>query len=197
MLAWGVLAYVAVGTAAALAASLWLERPLLTLAEPWLNLGDWLSILYSALLGMTLAVVIILASRVAVRRYAWGRRLHDDLRAVARQLGPGEIAVLALCSGITEELVFRGLLQPEVGLLPQAILFGLVHQMRGPSRWVWVGWAGVVGLLLGLIFQLTGALLGPLLAHVLINYQNLNYLKHHTSQPAAVPLRGLLRRGDS
>src|SRR5690606_27765149 len=95
------------------------------------------------------------------------------------QLSPAGVIVLAGLSAIGEELLFRGLLQPAVGLLPQALLFGIVHQMRGPSRWVWVTWATVVGLGLGIIFQLTGAIVGPIVAHAIVNGLNLSYLKHH------------------
>jgi membrane protease YdiL (CAAX protease family) len=51
--------------------------------------------------------------------------------------------------------------------------------MKGPSRWVWAGWATVVGLMLGAIFALTGSLVGPLLAHAVINAANLAYLRDH------------------
>ena len=74
---------------------------------------------------------------------------------------------------------FRGLLVPIVGVVPPALLFGLVHQMKGPSRWVWAGWATVVGLMLGAVFALTGSLVGPLLAHAVINAANLAYLRDH------------------
>jgi membrane protease YdiL (CAAX protease family) len=66
-----------------------------------------------------------------------------------------------------------------MGLLPQALLFGLVHQMPGPSRWIWVSWALVVGLALGALYEVTGSLLGPIVAHAVVNGLNLHFLKHH------------------
>jgi membrane protease YdiL (CAAX protease family) len=80
-----------------------------------------------------------------------------------------------------------------VGLVPQALLFGVAHaQLSGPSRWVWVAWASVVGLALGAMFELTGSLLGPMLAHGLINGLNLVYLKTHDTSPPRNSLGGLL-----
>ena len=73
--------------------------------------------------------------------------------------------------------------------VPQALLFGLVHQLPGPSRWVWAGWAFGVGLVLGIIFQLTGSLLGPLAAHALVNGVNLTFLKHYDPAPRSVAAR--------
>jgi membrane protease YdiL (CAAX protease family) len=88
--------------------------------------------------------------------------------------------------------VFRALLQPWLGLVPQAVIFGLVHQVPGKSRWVWVAWATVMGLALGAIFAGTGSLVGPLIAHAVINGFNLQYLKSHDPQPQRRTLGGLL-----
>jgi membrane protease YdiL (CAAX protease family) len=110
---------------------------------------------------------------------------------VARGLSPTSIVVLALLSALGEELLFRGLLAPLIGLVPQALLFGVAHQIPGSSRWVWIAWATAVGLALGALFQLSGSLLGPILAHALINALNLSYLKAHDPAPRPA-LGGLL-----
>ena len=62
----------------------------------------------------------------------------------------------------SEELFFRGLLATTIGLIASSLAFGLLHQMRGRVRWVWAGWATVMGLLFGALFLATGSLLGPL-----------------------------------
>jgi membrane protease YdiL (CAAX protease family) len=166
-----------------------------TLPDPWLGLSPEMAALDSVLLGGAFGGVIVLASRASVGRFRWAQRLHAEFRPVARQLSSVDILVLAALSGLAEELLFRGLLQPLVGLLPQALLFGLVHQTRGPSRWVWAIWAAVVGLGLGALFQLTGSIWGPVLAHAMINAINLTYLKHHDPTPPPRTLGGLLDRG--
>jgi hypothetical protein len=103
------------------------------------------------------------------------------------------VLVLAVLSAVGEEMLFRGLLQPYVGLGLQAVLFGLLHQMPGPSRWVWVAWAALVGFGLGAIFELTGSLAGPVVAHAVVNGMNLSFLKHHDVQPRQA-VGGLLDR---
>lgn len=149
-------------------------------------LGPGSAHLWSLGLGLAFGVLVIAASRLTVQRYGWARRLHLELRPFARSLSPSAVLVLALLSSAGEELLFRSLLQPWMGLLPQALLFGVVHQLPGPSRWIWVTWAFGVGLVLGILFELTGSLLGPLAAHALINGVNLTFLKHHDPAARAV-----------
>lgn len=147
--------------------------------EPWFPALPAVSLVISALLGLLLATVLIAATRVTVPRYEWARRLHLELRPVARDLTAAQILLVAGLSSLGEELLFRGLLTPTIGVIGSALLFGLAHQMKGPSRWVWVGWATVVGAALGAIFAATGSLVGPLLAHAIVNAVNLAYLRDH------------------
>jgi membrane protease YdiL (CAAX protease family) len=102
------------------------------------------------------------------------------------------VVYLAATSALGEELLFRGLLEPWVGLLPQAIVFGFLHQVGGPSRWVWMGWATVMGFTLGAMFHCTGSLVGPVLAHALINAVNLSHLKSFDPHREPRRLGGLL-----
>jgi uncharacterized protein len=160
--------------------------------EPWLELTARMSHTYSLLLGVSFGLLIVLSTRLVVPRFGWARRLHSELRPIARSISVTGIAVLAVLSSLGEELLFRGLLQPWLGVIVQSLVFGIVHQIRGPSRWVWVTWATGVGLILGVIFELTGSLLGPLAAHALVNGLNLLYLQNHDPEPQRRSLGGLL-----
>jgi len=80
---------------------------------------------------------------------------------------------------VAEELFFRGALQPVIGLLATSLIFGAVH--TGPKRvflW-WSLWAFLVGLSFGVIFEATGVLWGPVLAHVLVNQRNMTFMRGH------------------
>jgi membrane protease YdiL (CAAX protease family) len=147
--------------------------------SPWLTLGPTEGALLSAAGGLAFALTLIVLTRVAVARFQWAQRLHLELRPVARDLSLGDILLLAGLSSLGEELLFRGLLAPWLGVIGSALLFGLAHQIRGPSRWVWAGWATVVGLGLGALFAATGSLVGPLIAHAVVNAKNLSYLRDH------------------
>ncbi|MBK8253157.1 MAG: CPBP family intramembrane metalloprotease [Polyangiaceae bacterium] len=173
-LLYGTMSAVAVGIALALRDGPAWEHP-----APWLVLRMPTALGLSAALGLTLAAAAIAATRIVTSRFAWGRRLHRDLRPMARHLSLTHILLLAGFSSLGEELLFRGLLTPAIGVPMSAVLFGLAHQIAGPSRWVWVTWASVMGVGFGAIFATTGSLLGPLLAHAVMNAVNLAYLRDH------------------
>lgn len=196
MLRWGrvAIAYLAASASAIAVALLWRgTSPFNYAGEAWLVLPGPLSHLYSLLIGLALGALVAFSTRIFVARYAWARNLHSELRPVARNLSASGIVAVAAFSALGEELWFRGILEPWLGLWLQAAVFGIVHaQLRGPSRWTWISWATVMGLAFGAIFQLTGSLAGPIAAHALINCLNLSYLKSHDPEPRRRALGGLL-----
>lgn len=191
------IAYALLGSiASAFAVGLCGSSPLVH-PSPWLALDDNLRIGSSLVLGVAFAGVIVASTRVTVRQFAWARALHSELRPVARNLGGGGILVIAVLSSLGEELFFRGLLAPLCGVIAQGVLFGLAHQLRGSSRWIWIAWATVVGVALGAMFALTGSLLGPIVAHAGINAANLAFLRDHDPAPRERRLGGLLAPFDA
>jgi len=154
----------------------WGELPL-SHPSPWWSMHPAASAAISGALGMTLASGVIAFTRLAMLHFGWAQRLSMELRPIARALSLPQVLLISGLSSLGEELLFRGVLTSWLGVVPSAVLFGLAHQMRGPSRWVWVGWATAVGLALGAIFAATGSLLGPLLAHAVINAVNLSFLR--------------------
>jgi membrane protease YdiL (CAAX protease family) len=194
VLRWGrfALAYAFLGALSAVGAVVLRSGSPFAHPAPFLELAESARHTYSLMMGLTVGALIVMSTRLSVERFEWARRLHQELRPVARVLSGSGIIALALLSALGEELLFRGLLMPWLGILPQAILFGFLHQMRGPSRWVWMAWATAVGVLLGGMFQLTGSLLGPIVAHALVNGLNLAYLKSHDPTPTRRALGGLL-----
>jgi membrane protease YdiL (CAAX protease family) len=145
--------------------------------RPWLALTPERSLVVSLGGGVALALLVVLASRVLVRRARWARRLHLGFRGLLGELSDGQVLAFALASGLVEELVFRGALQPLLGWVPTALAFGLIHV--GPDRRFvpWTISAVVVGLLLGGLYELTGHLAGCVLAHVLVNFVNLRHIR--------------------
>lgn len=180
-----------IGLAAGIWAYVWRDSPWLH-PEPWLELPAWAAHGYSALLGLTFGLGVVALTRVLVERSAWARTLHDELRPLARGITTETIVWLALLSSFAEELLFRAILQPATNVWIQALVFGLLHQIPGRARWIWAGWATIMGALLGLLFVGTGSLVGPLVAHALINGMNLRFLKTHDATPVSRALGGIL-----
>ncbi len=191
MLRWGAAAYALLGILALVLVDLWRGQSAFLYPDPWLELGPAARHVYSLLWGVAFGGLVAFSTRLAVTRFSWARELHSALRPYASGMSVSSILVMAALSAFGEEMLFRGLLQPCVGIVAQSLIFGAAHQIRGQSRWVWVTWATVVGLAFGGIFQLTGSLLGPLVAHALVNALNLSYLKSYDPR-ARHTLGGLL-----
>ena len=121
-------------------------------------------------------LIAVLASRLAVARLGWARSLHRDFRALLGDVSSREIMILAVASSIGEEVLFRGALQPWLGLGPQAALFALLHVGPGRRFLPWTLWALVMGLVFGALVELTGDLGAPIVAHFTINFLNLHYI---------------------
>jgi membrane protease YdiL (CAAX protease family) len=195
VLVYGALSLVAIGAAVARARSPISVPP----AESWLPLPDAFGRMVghgsSLLGGAGLAILTIKATRHFVRRWGWARALHSDLRPAIRNAGDGTILILGIASALGEELFFRGLLTTTFGVIASSLAFGLLHQMRGRVRWVWAGWATVMGFLFSALFLATGSLLGPLVAHAAINVTNLRFLRDtDVEAPTRRHLGGLLGR---
>ncbi len=103
--------------------------------------------------------------------------LENELFPVFRGVGGFELALLALLAGFGEEIFFRGALQQETGLWVASLIFGILH---GPSKDLWpLGlWAAVMGALLGFVYEGTGNLVVPAVAHAVYDGVALVYVRN-------------------
>ncbi len=167
--------------------------------DGWLGVRGAPAVLLSLGMGVLLAALTAVATRALVRRFGWARVLHRALRPAVEGASDSTLLALAVASSVGEELLFRGLLVPAVGIVISSIAFGALHQIRGPARWAWMAWAAVMGMLFGCVFVATGSLAGPLVAHMAINHANLRFLRDARDATTSAGLRrgdlgGLLRR---
>jgi membrane protease YdiL (CAAX protease family) len=131
---------------------------------------DWLR---DPLLGAAAAIAVIALSQLLTRHTRSGRTLA---RALGRLLGPlatRQCVVLALASGVGEEALFRGALQPELGLVGTSAVFALAHLVPRRELLLWSVFSFGAGLLLGTLYETTGNLVAPTVAHFGINAVNL------------------------
>jgi uncharacterized protein len=132
------------------------------------------------LAGDSLASSLTLGTVTAVVTVALGLlayRLLPALRQIAGELAPrlvdgaerGSLILVSVFSAVGEETFFRGAVQQEFGIVVASLLFGLVHV--GPDRryLLWTLWAVLAGFLFGGLYDLTGGLLAPILAHAAHN----------------------------
>jgi membrane protease YdiL (CAAX protease family) len=128
------------------------------------------------LLGAGVGALIVLLSSLATRLTDWG---EDLARAMADAMGPISVPdaiLLAVASGMAEEMFFRGALQPRVGLLMASVLFGVVHFVPRREFLPWTAFALCAGVLFGALFEMTGNLIAPIVAHAVVNGVNLPLL---------------------
>jgi membrane protease YdiL (CAAX protease family) len=171
-------------TVITLAAAWALGRSLLTLGtDAWLPGPEVVRHAASVAAGLLIAAATVRATRSLVKRWSWVRALHADLRPAIRDAGDVTLVVLGIASAVGEELFFRGLLAPALGVVLSSLAFGMLHQLRGRAGWVWTGWATLMGLVFGALFLATGSLLGPLVAHAAINVANLRFLRDTEVDP--------------
>jgi membrane protease YdiL (CAAX protease family) len=152
---------------------------LLVVAKLWLHLGSVTLLPLrrttdALLLGLGIGVGITGASSVVYRLWPAYRQSADFyLQLVLKPLILPDIIWLGLLPGMSEELLFRGVMLPAIGLnatglVITSVLFGVLH-LSGKQQWPYVVWASVVGLLLGFSALATGNLLIPIVAHISTN----------------------------
>jgi membrane protease YdiL (CAAX protease family) len=124
-------------------------------------------------IGLGVAAGMILITWSLAR---WVRPLRQLEKEFQRVLGPltrGRIAALALLSGIAEELVFRGTLQPWLGYVPASVIFGCLHFVPDLVFLPWTIFALAAGFLFGALFEWRESLVAPIVAHVVVNGVNM------------------------
>ncbi len=132
------------------------------------------------ILGESSAVSVLLGLLTAAGTVFLGLlayRFLPSLREISGELAPRlvdgadstSLVLVSIFSGVGEEAFFRGALQQEFGLVLASLLFGLAH--IGPDRryLVWTTWAVLAGFVFGFLYDASGGLLAPILAHTAHN----------------------------
>ncbi len=138
-------------------------------------------------IAVTLALLIVIAFmanfNVRQLRRSAREKLEAEIGAIRHFLPESkpEIAVfvlIALTAGICEELLYRGWLQNLIaagtgsiwaGLILGAVIFGAGHAYQGKSGMIQTG---IIGLIFGGVFLLTGGLVAGQILHVSIDAVN-------------------------
>ncbi len=152
---------------------------LLLIARFWLLLDSvvLLSVAFNAeilLVGLGVGVGITGASAIAYRLWPGYRQSADVyLKLVLEPLAWGDLVWMGLLPGLSEELLFRGVMLPAIGLniygvIFSSLCFGVLH-LSGLQQWPYVAWATLIGLILAMSALLSGNLLIPIVAHTTTN----------------------------
>jgi membrane protease YdiL (CAAX protease family) len=109
------------------------------------------------------------------------RTLQDFQQRLVRDWTITDALAVALLSGLAEEALLRALVQPLVGLVPAAVVFAALHLVPDRRLWLWPVLALLIGLALGVLYDLAGYPAAAA-AHVVINLVSLTRLRRDHSR---------------
>ena len=160
--------------AAALFWAWWADRSLLYASCADFAAGiDWG---YDTTIGLAAALATIALSQLLTRTTRWGERTSRALAGVLGRIDAPVALWLGIVSGVAEEALFRGALQPQVGWVAASLVFGLAHLAPRRELWPWTLTSVAAGFLLGGLFLSTGNLVAPVVTHAVVNAVNLRLL---------------------
>ena len=129
-------------------------------------------------------VVIVIASvlflmllqKVMEEFFPSYKKFKYTLASIMGQFGWLGALWLAIISAGGEEILFRGAIQPFLGLWFTSALFGLLHLDPEGGVSVWTFWAIIAGLILGASVSVTGSLWPAIAIHFVINFVGIRSL---------------------
>lgn len=129
----------------------------------WQDKNIWL---VGGVAGIAIVLLDLLLMKILPRSYYDDGGLNERL---FRNKTIGQIALIAAAVAISEELLFRGVLQTHFGLIVSSLLFALIHYRY---LFKWFLFVNIVALsfLIGYLYDLTGNLLVTIFMHFLINF---------------------------
>jgi membrane protease YdiL (CAAX protease family) len=92
--------------------------------------------------------------------------LVEHLGPILNQCTWYDLLLVAAMAGLGEEILFRGLLQPWIGLFASNVVFGVVHSVTP----LYAVLAALIGAYLGALQTVTNNLWPPVLAHALYDF---------------------------
>lgn len=125
---------------------------------------------WSVPLGVVAAHSVAKTVKLSLPMFSVTERLTKTAqRGAPSAIGKPDAYLSDALAGLSEEAFFRGLLQPLIGVVPTAILFGLAHGGWRRETIFWAFVAGVIGLVLGLWYMVTTDIWVPIIGHAMFN----------------------------
>lgn len=152
---------------------------LLIIAQLWRYFGSiniiGISFRISAIgWGVVTGIFIVVASMIMTWLWADYRRSAEQyLELIVKPLVFPDLIWVGLLPGLSEELLFRGVMIPAFGydllaIVISSVLFGILH-LSDRQNWHYALWATIVGFLLGYTAYVSNNLLIPIVAHTFTN----------------------------
>ena len=126
---------------------------------------DYLLVLIGVITGLLIAFIDILLMKVLPFKYYNDGGVKEKLFS---SLSIGKIIVLALCIAISEELLFRGVIQTTSGIVVASLLFAVVH-FRYFAHWFLALNILTLSFLIGWIYDWTESIWTTIILHFIVD----------------------------
>ncbi len=121
---------------------------------------------YGFLSGLLIVVIDLILMKYVPKKYFDDGGINER---IFKNRSIGGILIIALCVAFTEELLFRGVIQSNFGLLIASLLFAFIHvrYLRQPLLLISVV---MISFYFGYLFELTGNLLVTMTSHFIVDF---------------------------
>jgi membrane protease YdiL (CAAX protease family) len=126
---------------------------------------DYLFVIY----GIGLALIVIIVDFIIMK--VAPSRLTDDggiNEKIFEKRSIPHIIILTALIAISEEILFRGVLQTHFGIWVASLIFAILH-FRYLSKWLLFTMVVSISFLLGIVYEMTETLYTTIIAHFLID----------------------------
>ena len=124
---------------------------------------------------ITIAVIImgsglLILLQLLFHKFVSKEKLYDEVNKILiEKFSLKQLFFIFLCGSIVEEFLFRGILQPELGIWVTSILFTLTHYRYYKKFYILIE-VFLMGIILGLTYAVTSLLWVPIICHFVVNY---------------------------
>ena len=116
--------------------------------------------------GMAVVLVDIIMLNLLPAEYNDDGGLNDRIFSARNPL---HIAFIAFVVAFVEEILFRGIIQTNLGLLLSSIIFAVIHYRYLFNRFLFANII-ILSLMIGVLFQWTGNILVTIIMHFIIDF---------------------------
>lgn len=127
-------------------------------------------------ISFTIVLIVHFLSRGVVGQCPSLKESARELNNLLGEMKSNHVFVIALLSGIGEEVFFRGWLLNEIGVIASSLIFGIVHWPPNKNWIFWPFFAFGMGIILAALCVWTNNLVYAVIVHAGINFLNLRIL---------------------
>ena len=113
--------------------------------------------------------MLLLELAINAMGIAIGTQINTNVNVVFSNAPLWFLLFAFLIVPINEELLFRGLMVPRLGIVVSALIFGALHASYNSTFAVEAVAACIFGMLSGYVYKKSGSLYPSILAHMLVN----------------------------